>query len=157
MIFFGRMSRMSKKGLDEMQMQRKNKIGHQAFMMLLYLLMLDAGLYGFGFRWLSYPANIMVILMFCAGIYVVRLITGNAYVGPSEEKQNPLLKTFFTVLVSVSVAAAMLLLVKQADFSNNRHIDEMSAPVLLIAATVALVIAIMTHVIKNIQNKDGPE
>jgi len=80
---------MSKKGLDEMQMQRKNKIGHQAFMMLLYLLMLDAGLYGFGFRWLSYPANIMVILMFCAGIYVVRLITGNAYVGPSEEKQNP--------------------------------------------------------------------
>jgi len=45
-------------------------------------------------------------------------------------------------------------LVKQADFSNNYQVDDMSAPVLFIAATVALVIVIMTHIIKNIQNKD---
>ncbi len=73
------------------------------------------------------------------------------------EKQNPLLKAFLTVLVSVSVAATILILVKQADFSNNHQVDDMSAPVLFIAATVALVIVIMTHIIKNIQNKDDRE
>ena len=66
----------------------ENKIGNQSFIMLLYLLLFDAGLYGFGFRWVSYPANIMIILTVCSGIYVVRLITGNAYVGPSTEKQK---------------------------------------------------------------------
>ncbi|MDW7730152.1 MAG: hypothetical protein SCJ94_09150 [Bacillota bacterium] len=54
---------MNRKGLDEMQVRRKNKIGNQAFIMILYLLMLDMGLYGFGFRWLSYPTNVMIILL----------------------------------------------------------------------------------------------
>jgi len=39
---------MNKKGLDEMQVQRKNKIGNQTFLMLLYVLMLDVGLHGLG-------------------------------------------------------------------------------------------------------------
>ncbi|MFU8794282.1 MAG: hypothetical protein ACNA7Z_02785 [Dethiobacteria bacterium] len=41
---------MNRKCLDEMQVRRKNKIGNQAFIMILYLLMLDLGLYGSGFR-----------------------------------------------------------------------------------------------------------
>ena len=35
---------MNKKGFDERQVQKRNAIGNQAFIMLLYLLMLDAGL-----------------------------------------------------------------------------------------------------------------
>ncbi len=75
---------MNKKGLDEMQVQRRNNIGNQVFLMLYYLLMIDAGLYAYGFRWVSYPANVVIILTICAGagIYVVRLIKANAYVGP---------------------------------------------------------------------------
>ncbi len=148
---------MSSKGLDEMQLQRKNKIGNQAFIMLMYLLLLDAGLYGFGFRWISYPANIMVILTICSGIYVVRLITGSAFVGPSTEKRKPLLRVFLTVLVSVLVASAIIVMLRVASFSNNSQVDSASAPILFIAAAVALIIAVITGMIKNTQNKDDEE
>ncbi len=145
------------KGLDEMQVQRKNKIGNQAFLILMYLLLLDAGLYGFGFRWISYPANIMIILTICSGIYVVRLITGSAFVGPTTDKRKPLLRVFLTVLFSVLVASTIIVLLKVASFSNNSQIDDMSAPILFNAAAIALIIAVITGVIKNIQNKDDSE
>jgi len=148
---------VSSKGLDEMQLQRKNRIGNQAFMMLMYLLLLDAGLYGFGFRWISYPANIMVILTICSGIYVIRLITGSAFVGPSTEKSKPLLRVFLTVMVSVLVASAVIVMLRIASFSNNSEVDSESAPILFIAAAIALIIAVITGVIKNIQNKDDGE
>ncbi|MFA5636488.1 MAG: DUF6773 family protein [Anaerovoracaceae bacterium] len=144
---------MNNKGLDEMQAQRKNKIGNQTFLMLLYALMIDAGLYGFGFRWVSYPANVMIILSVLSGIYVVRLISANAYVGPSSQREKPLPKVFFSMGLAVVVSVAILLLVKNASFSTSSQIDEMAAPILFITAGVALVIAVATIVINRIQNK----
>lgn len=144
---------MNKKGLDEMQVQRKNKIGNQTFLMLLYTLMLDAGLHGFGFRWVSYPANVMIVLSIFSGIYVVRLISANAYVGPSSEKEKPFLKVFLTMGLAVMVSVAILVLLKNASFSNSSQIDEMAAPMLFITAGVAIVIAVTTIVINRIQNK----
>lgn len=144
---------MNKKGLDEMQIQRKNKIGNQAFVILLYLLMLDTGLYGFGFRWVSYPANVMIILTLCAGFYVVRLIKDNAYVGPSVEKERPVLKVALTVFVSVSVAMVILVLLKNAGFTSPEQIDDMSAPILFITSFVAITIAVVTSLIKRNQNR----
>lgn len=145
---------MNKHGLDEMQLHRKNKIGNQSFLMLLYLLMLDAGLYGFGFRWVSYPANIMIILTFCSGIYVVRLIAGNAYVGPSADKEKPVLKAILTAFIAVAVAGAIIVLVRNASFSNNQ-IGDMSAPILFITAVTAIIIAVTTDIIKKKQNSES--
>ncbi|SMP68087.1 DUF6773 family protein [Anoxynatronum buryatiense] len=144
---------MNKKGLDEMQVQRKNKIGNQTFLMLLYMLMLDVGLHGFGFRWVSYPANVMIVLTIFSGIYVVRLISANAYVGPSSEKEKPFLKVFLTMGLAVMVSVAILVLVKNASFSNSSRIDEMAAPMLFITAGVAIVIAVTTIIINRFQNK----
>ncbi|UNC92295.1 DUF6773 family protein [Candidatus Contubernalis alkaliaceticus] len=148
---------MNKKGLDEMQMQRKNKIGNQAFLMLLYLLMLDAGLHGYGFRWVNYPANVMIILTICSGTFVVRLILANAFVGPSAEEEKPFLKVLLTMMLAIVVSAAILVLLKNASFSNPNQIDEMAAPILFITAGVAIVIAVTTIVIKRIQNKNDSE
>jgi hypothetical protein len=145
---------MNRKGLDEMQVKRKNKIGNQAFLMLLYLLMLDIGLYGFGFRWVSYPANVMIILLICSSIYVVRLISANAYVGPTAEKEKPFLKVFLTVVFAVAVSVSILFLAKNASFSNSSQIDEMAAPMLFITAGVAIVIAVTTIIINRIQNRN---
>jgi hypothetical protein len=145
---------MNKKGLDEMQLQRKYKIGNQGFVMLLYLLLLDTGLYGFGFRWISYPANVMIILTLCSGIYVVRLISGNAFVGPFAKNEKPVLKAVLTALCSVSVAAVIIVLLKNAGFSNAGQIDDMSAPILFITAATGLIIAAVTGVIKRKQNRD---
>ena len=145
---------MNKIGLDEMQLQRKNKIGNQTFLMLLYLLLLDTGLYGFGFRWISYPANVMIILTICSGSYVIRLITGNAYVGPSAAREKPILKAAISVLGAVAVAIAMIALLRNANFSTNSQIDVMSAPILFITAAIALIIVVVTSFIKKAQNKN---
>lgn len=148
---------MNKKSLDEMQHQRKNKIGNQTFLVLLYLLLLDAGLYGFGFRWISYPANVMVILIICCGSYVVRLIKNNAYVGPSTEEEKPILKVFLPVFFSVSIAMAVIVLLKNANFSNANQINDMSAPILFITSSIGIIIAIVIGIIKKIQNKNDLE
>lgn len=62
-----------KKGLDELQVKRRNSIGNQMFVLLFYILIFEAGLHGAGFRWLNYPANIVVIASICMGVYLVRL------------------------------------------------------------------------------------
>jgi len=148
---------MYKKGLDEMQLHKKNKIGNQSFLMLLYLLMIDAGLYGYGFRWVDYPANVMIVISICAGIYVVRLITSNAYVGPSTEKGKPVLKAFLTTLIAVAVAITFIVLLKNASFSGTDQIDDMAAPILFIIAAIAIIIAVTTSIIIKIRNNSDRE
>ena len=148
---------MMKKGLDEMQLQKKNRIGNQAFLMLLYLLLLDMWLYGFGFRWLSYPANTMAIVSVCAAIYVIRLIKEGAYVGPSPEVDKPVRTAVLTVLVAVSAAIAMILIMRNAGFGNSTQVDHMTAPILFITSAVAILIIVTVSVIKKMQNKDDRE
>lgn len=148
---------MNKKGLDEMQIQRRNNIGSQAFLMLLYLLLIDAGLYGYGFRWVSYPANVMIILTVCAGIYVIRLIKASAYVGPSTKNEKPVLKILISGLVSVLVAMGIIILLKNAGFTDVEQINDMSAQILFIAGFGGIVAAVITVVINRIQNKDDGE
>jgi hypothetical protein len=148
---------MNKKGLDEMQLQRKNKVGNQSFLMLLYLLMLDAGLYGFGFRWVSYPANIMIILTICSAVYVVRLIKGNAYVGPLTDKEKPVLKVVLTIVGAILFAMAITLLLKDRGFSKDNMIDNMTAPILFITSITGIIIVAITSIIRKIQNKDDTE
>jgi len=145
---------MNKKGLDEMQIQKRNSIGNQTLILLVYLLLIDAGLYGFGFRWVSYPANIMIILTICSVIYVIRLIAANAFVGPSAKTQKPLLKVVLNTVLAVLVSAAILVLMKNASFSNPGQIAEMSAPILFIAAGVAILIAAITFFIHKIQDRE---
>jgi hypothetical protein len=137
-----------------MQVQKKNSIGNQAFVMLLYLLMLDAGLYGFGFRWISYPANVMIILTLTAGIYVIRLITANAFVGPAAKTEKPLMTVVMTMFFAALISAAILVLMNNTSFSSPGQIEEISAPLLFITAGVAMVVAITTLIIKRIQNRE---
>lgn len=148
---------MSKKGLDEMQLQRKNKVGNQSFLILMYLLMLDAGLYGFGFRWVSYPANIMIILSICSAVYVVRLIKGNAYVGPSNEKEKPILRVVINIVVAILFAMAIILFLKNTLSNNVNQIDSMAAQILFITSITAIIIVALTGIIRKIQNKDDKE
>jgi hypothetical protein len=148
---------VNKKGLDEMQLQRRNEIGNQSFLLLLYLLLLDTGLYGFGFRWVSYPANIMLILSICSAVYVVRLIKGNAYIGPSSDKEKPILKVILNLIIAVSVATVIIVLLKNTSFSNSNQINDMAAPVLFITAAIAIIITATVGIIKKIQNQKDLE
>ncbi len=142
---------MKKNQLDEMQAQKRNSIGNQAFLLLMYLLMIDAGLYGFGFRWIEYPANIMIMVTVCAGIYLIRLINNHAYVGPSAENKRPVLRFILMVAIACSVAAGISMMLKNASFTNTAQINEMSAPIMFITAAIAIIIALATLLIKRSQ------
>ncbi|MDF2934674.1 MAG: hypothetical protein K0Q90_47 [Paenibacillaceae bacterium] len=76
----------SVKGLDEMQVKRRDHIGNQSFLLLFYLQLLDIGLRGLGVTWLEYPVNIFVIMLVVMSIYLIRLIKAGAYAGTVEKK-----------------------------------------------------------------------
>ncbi|UNC92210.1 hypothetical protein [Candidatus Contubernalis alkaliaceticus] len=61
------------------------------------------------------------------------------------------------MVLAVAVSASILVLVKNASFSNSNHIDEMAAPLLFITAAVAIIIAVTTIFINRIQNKRDEE
>lgn len=79
---------MRRPELDEMQTQKRNLIGNQAYLLLFYLLLIDIGLYGFGFRWLHYPMNVFVIMLGCMAYYLIRIIWNHSFVGPGKETKT---------------------------------------------------------------------
>ncbi|HRY13341.1 MAG TPA: hypothetical protein P5309_07185 [Syntrophomonadaceae bacterium] len=144
---------MDRSGLDEMQQSKRNKIGNQCFLLLLYLLLIDGGLYGFGFRWVEYPANIMILLTLCSGIYVVRLIAANAYVGPNKGKDRTAVRTIMTSAAAVLTGLVVVYLLKSVDLVSKAGIDEIAAPVLFITAAVAITVAVTVGVLNRIQTR----
>jgi len=145
---------MSRKGLDERQLQIRNSIGNQTFLLLLYLLMFDVVLYGMGVKWASYPANVLMILALGAGIYVIRLIAAGAFVGPSPKTQKPLLKVSLTLIPAILAAAAILVIAKNAGMAGSGPSEDISAPVMFVGAGLALLVAAATFVIGKRRSKD---
>lgn len=148
---------MNNNELDEMQVQRKNKIGNQAFLMILYLLLLDTGLYGLGFRWIDYPANIMLIITICSGIYIIRLIASNAYVGPSAQRNKPISRSILTILISIVVAMVIMVILKNTNITNKNQLNDISSTILIITAIISIVTVAIIGIIKQIQNKNDRE
>lgn len=144
---------MNKRNLDEMQLQLRNKIGNQSFLLLMYILLIDAGLHGFGFRWISYPANIIAILTLVSGSYVVRLIMSNAYVGTSIKGHNTVNRPILTVVLTLVSAALAAFLVKTRGVAAESTNDG-GAIVLILASIVSLTIMGIISLIKHRQNKD---
>lgn len=146
---------MDRSGLDEMQRFKRNQIGNQCFLLLLYLLLIDAGLSGFGWRWLAYPANIMVLVTICSGIYVVRLLAANAYVGPARGEDKTVGRTILTSATAVAIALAVLFVLKNTRLAPRTGINDAAAPILLITAAVAITVALTVGILNRLQNKRG--
>ena len=149
---------MNKSKLDEMQLQIRNKIGNQSFLMLMYLLLIDVGIQGFGFTWLNYPTNIVVILIAISGSYVIRLIMSNAYVGTSPgKKNNPVLRTLITVIVAAFISALTITVIKTKGLDVQTPTDDGGGLVLFIISVIGLMIAGVIGIIKYRQNKEEEE
>jgi hypothetical protein len=148
---------MNKKGLDEMQVSVKNKIGSQMFGLLYFLLLFDAGLYGFGFRWAAYPANVMILVTFCGGLFVTRLIKANAYVGPAGKSEKPVRKVVYTMVAAGVVAAGTLLLTKALGLEVTSRVEEFAASAFVISVLVAGAIGVIVAVVEKKQNRQSGE
>ncbi|NDL66412.1 hypothetical protein [Anaerotalea alkaliphila] len=146
-----------KQGLDEMQKQNRDRIGNQTFLLLAYLLLLDMGLYGFGFRWLPYPVNTMVLFLLASGSYTLRLILHNSYVGPSNGRERRGAKTVLLLLAATLLGVALGMgiprLLQEAGTRSPSATDGGGAQILLVMALVFLAISGVTALIRHRQNK----
>lgn len=146
---------MRKNELDEMQVQKRNRIGNQAFMLLFYLLIIDIGLYGFGFKWLKYPTNVFIIMLSCMTYYLVRIIWNNAYIGPKAANKLSGKKVIFIVAIAMAISA-MIIFISKKNFIKTQPIDgsDNGALILFVFSSVSLVIALIVSIISKRQNKD---
>ena len=149
---------MRKNVLDEMQVQRRNKIGNQSFFLLFYLLMIDMGLNGFGITWLKYPLNVYIIILACMTYYLIRTIYNNAYVGPKNINKPSRKKAVLVGTIITAVISAAFFIIQQ-NFIEIQTVDvnENGATILFVFGIVALVIISIASIIAKRQNSKGDE
>lgn len=139
-----------KKGLDELQVKRRNSIGNQMFVLLFYILIFEAGLHGAGFRWLNYPANIVVIASICMGVYLVRLFINNAYLSPSSQRRKIVIALIMASIFFVALIGAGVYLYSQQQLNG---ILNSSSLLLVIVPAVGLLISLIVFAIQKSNDK----
>lgn len=142
---------MKRNELDEMQLQKRNSIGNQSFMLLVNLLLIDICLNGLGVKWLAYPTNVFIIMLVCNAYYLIRIIWHNAYVGPGVKEKSTLLKIIYVAGLAALLAASIVLLTKK-DLTNVPAADDngLGSVLLFIISSAALIIAgIVGFIIRN--------
>ena len=144
----------NKNGFDEMQIERRNRIGNQTFMLMFYALLVDSGLYGFGIRWLNYPGNVMVIIIAFMSIYLVRLIAYNAYLPPKAHSRKTVVFLLLAIVFSIVIAIAGLNYFRESTAQIIEPTNDFSALILMIVSGVGLLIALLVAVIRKVNNKD---
>jgi len=147
--------KMRKNELDEMQLQKRNKIGNQSFMLLFYLLMIDIGLEGLGFRWLNYPTNVWIIMLGCMTYYMIRIISNSSFVGPQQSDKKIARKTRY-LSGAVGSVAAVTVFIAQKYFTTTpaTNGDDHGAIILVMFSIVMLIIVTGVKLISKRQNKD---
>ena len=145
--------RNNKGGFDEMQRERRGNVGNQMFMVMVYALLIDCSLYGFGVRWLNYPTNVMVIMMACLGIYLVRLIATNAYLPSNAQTGKITIPLIIAIVGSAVLAIAAINLFGEYLPQATENSEDNSAMVLFIVSAVSLIAAAIVAAIKRANNR----
>lgn len=130
---------MRRSQLDEMQLQKRNMVGNQAYMLLSYLLLLDISLYGFGIRWLQYPINVFVIMMGCMTYYLFRIIWNNSYVGPRMKTKSIGRKIALVIGLAGFVSGITIVILKEDFLSSSISDGDNGAIILFMVSLVALI------------------
>jgi len=140
-----------------MQKEKRNSIGNQMFMLMFYALLLDIGLYGAGIRWLKYPANTMVIIMICMGIYLIRTIAANAYLPPKAQSRNTGISLIIAIIFSVVFVIAFLNFGNLTLQSAVEDTNDNSALILFIVSATGLLISLIVAIIKKVNNRNDSD
>lgn len=147
--------KINRNGLDEMQKSRRNTIGNNMFMLMFFALLIDVGLYGMGIRWLNYPADIMVIIMVCMGIYLISTIAANAYLPPKTSSRKNLVLIIIAIAFSVILAIAAFNLFGNSSIQfHGENTDDNSALILFIVSAVGLLISLIIAVLKKVNQSE---
>ena len=143
---------MNKSSFDEMQTQKRNHIGNQSFILLVYLLLIDTFLFNIGIRWLSFPTDIFLIILICSGYYTIRCILCDAFVAPRRNSERPILILLGTTVVFAFAVAAVMKFIKPA---TEAHHDSGIGAILLMAVSWGMlaVAAVIYLIRRHIENR----
>lgn len=149
--------RNNKNGLDEMQRERRNRIGNQMFLLMFYALLFNGGLYGAGIRWLEYPVNVLVIITACMGIYLVRLLSFHAYLPPKAQNRKAIVTLIMTLVFSIAFIMAAINLFGQSPAQIAGLSGNISVLILMLAAAVGLFVTLIVAAINKMNNKNDKD
>jgi len=144
---------MRRNQLDEMQLQKRNMVGNQAYMLLFYLLLVDIGLNGYGFRWLQYPMNVFVIMLGCMTYYLIRLIWNNSYVGPGIKTTSIVRKIGLVIALAGIVAGITISYLRSNSLEGLLASEDNGAMILFISSIVLFIVLAVVGLISKRQNR----
>lgn len=145
--------------LDEMQLQKRNKIGNQSFLLLCWLIILDACLYGLGIRWLEYPVNTFCLMLIACAYYVIRTIWAGAFKGVSTDKNKNASKKIISQIIFTALSAFLTVLIVKSNLIKVKATpsQDNGAKVLFMLSVAVLVIGVIVTIVYNKKNNSDDE
>lgn len=127
--------------LDEMQVQRRNKIGNNCFMAMFYLLFIDIGLHEIGISWLAYPLNVLIIISVCMTYYLIGIIRSGSYLRVNNKNEN---SKYVIRGIIVSVFLLILGIIITVFFKgNNPLFSNLGATLIVITISILVILVII--------------
>lgn len=122
---------------DERQAQMKNRVGHQCFLALFFLLLLQFGLQGYDIPWLQYPLNVYITMNVCMAYYLIRTLLLGAYVPESSSRRTA--RTVRLIVAAVTLVCLTIMLFFRADIPFLAGMGDASSLLIICAAVMVLV------------------
>ncbi len=147
---------MRKNELDEMQIQKRNRIGYQSFELLTCLILLEMVLNGLGVKWLPYPTNIFLITLVCNSIYLIRVVWHKSLAGPKSQGKSFTWKLIFIGGFSALLAGFLIFLFTGNGLKGTETDgDNGLGAIILFSCSIAALIALaLINIISKRQDKE---
>ncbi len=139
---------------DERQVEIRNKIGHQSFLMLYFLLMVDLLLEDYGVKWAASPTSTVIIMLSCFGYYLIRIVRAGAYTSERYEKRKNVY-LMFGLLAGITTFIAIT--EKTNLFKKSLNITDDGLLQLLLFFFVFFTIVVVSNYISRRKNNGGNE
>ena len=149
---------MLKHDLDEMQLQKRNRIGTSAFVLLVYLLTIDIVLYGLGLNPLKYPVNLSIVLLVSASYFISRSIWVGAFIGPKNVGSSSSKKTIILTVIAVFIATLSIFVSKKSLLQIHLLDENVASSFILLAVFIAsIAVPIIISIIFSRRNNSSDE
>lgn len=159
---FGRMmimlnKRNPREHLDEMQVQTRNKVGHQCFFMLFSLLMIDLFLKDNGVKWAASPMSEYAIIVLCMVYYGTRIVWAGASAGTlgTHTKSKKHLYLIVGLLAAMTTILSVLAIIRTKFLSGSFNISYNGVLRLFIFSFVFILIIVVSNIISRHKNNAG--
>lgn len=139
---------------DERQVQTRNAVGNQCFLLLYFLLMIDLLLPNYGVKWAGSQMSILAIMTLCMGYYLIRIVWAGAYVSYRAENR----KKVYLIVGLVSILTAAIAIIQKKKFlQENMNILDGGFLRLFIFLLVFFMIIVVFRWISMHRSNEGSE